>query len=80
MTFCDLVITGICGLVPQTSGALKVDPLAPAAWDWWCIDGVRCHGREVTVLFDRDGTHYGRGKGIQILNDGKSVRNLAVSR
>ena len=67
-TFCDLVITGLCGLVPQTDGAVKVDPLAPAAWDWWCLDGVRYHGRDVTVLFDRDGTHYGRGKGLVILD------------
>lgn len=67
-TFCDLVITGLCGLVPQTDGALRVDPLAPAAWDWWCLDGVRYHGRDVTVLFDRDGTHYGRGQGLVILD------------
>ena len=79
-TFCDLVITGLCGFVPQADGALKVDPLAPAAWDWWCLDGVRYHGRDVTVLFDRDGAHYGRGKGLLVLNDGKSVRNPAVSR
>ena len=79
-TFCDLVITGLCGFVPQADGALKVDSLAPAAWDWWCLDGVRYHGRDVTVLFDRDGAHYGRGKGLLVLNDGKSVRNPAVSR
>lgn len=67
-TFCDLVITGLCGLVPQTDGTLKVDPLAPAAWDWWCLDGVRYHERDVTVLFDRDGTRYGRGKGLVVIN------------
>lgn len=67
-TFCDLVITGLCGLVPQADGALRVNPLAPAAWDWWCLDGVRYHGRDVTVLFDRDGTHYGRGKGLLVLD------------
>ncbi len=67
-TFCDLVITGLCGLVPQTDGTLKVDPFAPAEWDWWCLDGVRYHGRDVTVLFDRDGMRYGRGKGLIIID------------
>ena len=66
-TFCDLVIAGLCGIVPQADGKLVVKPLAPTEWDWWCIDGVRYHGRDVTVLFDRDGTHYGKGKGLVVL-------------
>lgn len=67
-TFCDLVIAGLCGLQPQEDGSMKLDPLAPAEWDWWCIDGVCYHGRDVTVLYDRDGTHYGKGKGLVILD------------
>ena len=66
-TFCDLVIAGLCGIVPQADGKLVVTPLAPKEWDWWCIDGVRYHGRDVTVLFDRDGTRYGKGKGLVVL-------------
>ena len=65
-TFCDLVISGLCGVVPQADGQLKVEPLAPAAWDWWCLDGVRYHGRDVTILYDRDGTHFNCGKGLVI--------------
>ena len=42
-TFCDLVIAGLCGIVPQADGSIVVKPLAPAAWDWWCVDGVRYH-------------------------------------
>lgn len=70
-TFCDLVIAGLCGIRPSRDGRLDVKPLAPGAWDWWCLDGVRFHGRDVTVLFDRSGTRYGKGKGLVMLNDGK---------
>ena len=66
-TFCDLVIAGLCGLVPQSDGSVVVKPLAPKSWDWWCVDGVRYHGRDVTILFDRDGTHYGKGQGIVVM-------------
>ena len=65
------MIAGLCGVVPQADGAIVVKPLAPAAWDWWCVDGVRYHGHDLTVLFDRDGTRYGRGKGLVVLVDGK---------
>ena len=70
-TFCDLVIAGLCGLVPQSGEAVVVKPLAPAAWDWWCLDHVRYHGHDLTILFDRDGTRYNRGKGLVVLKDGQ---------
>ena len=70
-TFCDLVIAGLCGFVPQADGKVVVKPLAPASWDWWCVDGIRYHGRDVTVLFDRDGTRYNRGKGLVVLENGE---------
>ena len=63
-TFCDLVIAGLCGLVPHEDGRIDVKPLAPPEWDWWCLAGVRYHGADVTILFDREGTRYGRGKGL----------------
>ena len=70
-TFCDLVIRGLCGIVPQADGRIVVKPLAPKEWDWWCVDRVRYHGHDLTVLFDRDGSRYGRGKGLVVLQDGE---------
>jgi len=67
-TFCDLVIAGLCGFIPQADGKVVVRPLAPKSWDWWCVDGIRYHGRDVTVLFDRDGSRYGKGRGLVVLD------------
>ena len=66
-TFCDLVIAGLCGIAPREDGSVEVKPLAPPEWDWWCVDGVRVQGRDVTVLFDRDGSRYGKGRGLVVL-------------
>jgi len=68
-TFCDLVIAGLCGFVPQADGKVVVKPLAPKSWDWWCVDGIRYHGHDVTVLFDRDGTRYGKGRGLVVMKE-----------
>jgi len=71
-TFCDLVITGIAGLVPRQNNTVVVDPLLPAdTWDWFCLDNVLYHGRLLTILWDRTGEKYGRGKGFYIFADGK---------
>lgn len=75
-TFCDLVIAGLCGFVPQADGRIVVRPLAPESWDWWCIDGIRSHGRDITILFDRDGRRYGKGQGLVVLCDGRRAEGV----
>ena len=73
-TYADLVITGLCGLVPRADDVIEVNPLLPAGtWAWFCLDGVPYHGRSVTIVWDRDGTHFGRGVGLTIEVDGKAV-------
>ena len=71
-TFCDLVISGLCGLVPQRDGGVVVKPLAPPEWDWWRIDGIRYHGHDLTITFDRDGSRYGKGSGLVVKSSASS--------
>jgi hypothetical protein len=53
---------------------VEVAPLLPPdTWPWFCLDGVRYHGRDLTILWDRDGTRYGRGAGLQVLVDGQVI-------
>ena len=81
-TFCDLVISGLVGIVPQEGDKLVVDPLLPHdAWDWFCLDGVPYHGHCVTVIWDRKGKRYNRGTGLAVLVDGKeAARAPTLSR
>jgi hypothetical protein len=73
-TFADLLITGVIGLRPRADKVVEVNPLLPdGVWDWFCLDGVSYHGHTLTVLWDVDGSHYGRGKGLLVLADGKEI-------
>lgn len=73
-TFCDLVITGLVGLRPRADDTVEVNPLLPeGTWDGFCLDHVRYHGRVLTILYDRSGDRYGRGKGLRVLVDGKEI-------
>jgi hypothetical protein len=73
-TFCDLVISGLAGLIPQEGNTVLVDPLLPEdAWDWFCLDNVPYHGRTLTILWDRSGDKYGKGKGFSVFADGKKI-------
>ena len=66
--YCDLVITGLVGLRRRADGKMEVKPLAPAEWDWFALDGVPYHGRVWTILFDRAGTRFGKGKGLRMFS------------
>jgi hypothetical protein len=73
-TYADLLVTGVVGLVPRDDNRVEVCPLLPeATWDWFCLDGVKYHGRMLTILWDQDGSHYGRGRGLQVFAGGKVV-------
>jgi hypothetical protein len=73
-TFCDLVITGLVGLRPRPDNIIEVRPLIPEKkWDWFCLDNVLYHGNIITIVWDKDGTRYHRGKGFQLLVNGKEA-------
>jgi len=73
-TFNDLIITGLVGLVPGSDNTIVVDPLITAdRWDWFCLDRVKYHGHELTIIWDRNGTKYKKGKGFMLFVDGKKV-------
>ena len=53
---------------------LEVNPLVPeGAWDYFCLDDVRYHGRTITILYDRTGKHYGKGSGLRVFCRRKEV-------
>ena len=73
-TFCDLIISGLIGLRPRADNVIEVDPLLPpGVWNYYCLDGIPYHGRWLTILYDADGKHYRRGKGLRVMINGKTV-------
>ncbi len=73
-TFVDLVISGLIGLVPREDDTLELAPLLPEdSWAWFRLEGVRYHGSELTIQWDRDGRHWGGDVGLRVWADGKLV-------
>ena len=73
-TFNDLIITGLVGLRPRADDIIDVNPLLPDnKWDWFCLDNILYHGKIVTIIWDKTGAKYKRGKGLQVFVNGKKV-------
>lgn len=71
--FCDLIITGLVGVIPQDDHSLVIQPLAPTDWDYFAIDDLPYHGNSLAVLWDKSGERYGLGNGLHVLVNGHRV-------
>jgi hypothetical protein len=71
--FCDLVITGLVGLQTRDDDVLLLKPLAPSDWDYFALDNLVYRGRNLSILWDKSGTRYGKGEGLRVLADGKEI-------
>jgi hypothetical protein len=80
--YADLIITGLIGLRPRPDNILEVSPLVPGGlWDYFCLQDVPYRGHLITVYYDRDGSHYGRGEGLGVSVDGEEVaRSFRMER
>ena len=70
-TFCDLVISGLVGFVPNGAKGFAVDPLFPATWDYLVLEGLRYRGHDVDIRWTR-------GEGLLVEVDGKTVARRAT--
>jgi len=78
-TFNDLIISGLVGLRPRMDNTLEVNPLLPdGKWDWFCLDNIRYHGHNLSIMWDKNGNRYHVGKGLRIFVDGKEVGSSAT--
>ena len=73
-TFCDLIVSGLVGLRPDTEGldALVVNPLIPSdqPLQWFALDNVRFRGVEVAVGWDQQGSVLKTGQGLVVMVNG----------
>ena len=74
-TFCDLVLSGLIGIRPEVNGTVRVRPLVPTsgpmAWERFAADHVLVRGKVLSVVWDKTGDAYRRGKGMRVLGDGR---------
>lgn len=76
-TYNDLIISGLIGLRPRADNIVEVNPLVPDTWDYFCLDNILYHGHILSIIWDKTGEHYdkgkGAGKGLTVLADGKII-------
>lgn len=78
--FVNLLITGLAGLRPRADDSLEVNPLVPDTWPYFALDDVPYKGHRVAIVWDADGTRYGRGSGLSLFADGRRIAHSDLLR
>ena len=53
---------------------MEVQPLLPeGTWDYFCLDNVLYHGVVLSIVYDKIGQRYGKGRGLYVLADGREI-------
>jgi len=72
--YCDLIITGLVGLRPRPDDVVEVNPLVNEdMWEWFCLDNVLYHESIITILWDKTGKKYNKGKGLRVFANGNEI-------
>ena len=71
--YCDLIVTGLVGLIPRSDATLQIHPLAPETLEYFAIDALPYRGHLLSILWDAEGKRYDFGRGLHILLDGTRI-------
>ena len=71
-TFIDLILSVLFGFRAGGPKSFSIFPQA-AGLDWMAIDNLRYQGHDLSLIWDKDGSKYGKGKGLHALVAGKVV-------
>lgn len=72
-SFNDLLITGLIGIIPRDDNTLEVKPLAPTSWHYFALSDVPYKDHLISIIWDKDGSRYNKGKGLRLFANGKEI-------
>ena len=58
------------GIQPRSDDKIELWPI-DLGYDHFMVNNLRYHGKDVTIVWDEDGTHYGLGAGYCLFIDGE---------
>ncbi len=74
--FCDIVISDLIGIQPSMDNTLTINSLIPDDyWDWFCLDHLKYHDKDITIIWDKDGQKYKEVEGFSVFVNGELKHN-----
>ncbi|RIJ69552.1 hypothetical protein D1871_21815 [Nakamurella silvestris] len=65
-----IFIEDMGGIQPRSDDTIELSPI-DLGYDYFMVNNLRYHGKDVTIVWDKDGTKYGLGQGYSLFVDGQ---------
>ena len=63
--YCDFILAGLLG-IDVTGDKISVNPKIPEDRSYFKVSNLTVENRTYDIIYDKDGTRYGEGKGLII--------------
>lgn len=73
--FTDLILSDLIGIKPNLDNIIEINPLVPDEWEWFAVDNLYYQGKKFSLIWDKTGEKYNRGKGLTLFRDNILVAN-----
>ena len=73
--FTDLILSDLIGIKPNLDNIIEINPLVPDEWEWFAVDNLYYQGKKFSLIWDKTGEKYNRGKGLTLFRDNIIVAN-----
>ncbi len=83
--FTDLILSDLLGIKPKLNSTIEINPLVPNNWEWFAVDNIYFQGKKFSLIWDKTGKRYSRGKGLMLFKENilvaksNKVENLIYS-
>ncbi|KQS36763.1 discoidin domain-containing protein [Pedobacter sp. Leaf194] len=74
--FTNLIISGLCGIIPADGNQLKIQPIVSDEITYFSLQNLDYHGHEINLIYDKSGKKYSSGKGLSVFVDGKRLKEI----
>ena len=65
------MVEDVAGMVPREDNKIELNPIEIPGWNYFTVNNLRYHDQDVSIVWDKDGSHYGGPAGYSLYVGGK---------
>ncbi|MBT1181462.1 Ig-like domain-containing protein [Bifidobacterium sp. CP2] len=65
------MVEDVAGMVPREDSKIELNPIEIPGWNYFTVNNLSYHGQDVSIVWDKDGSHYGGPAGYSLYVGGK---------
>ncbi len=65
------MVEDVAGMVPREDNKIELNPIEIPGWNYFTVNNLSYHGKDVSIVWDKDGSHYGGPAGYSLYVGGK---------